>query len=79
MLKKILIIVPLAIVALLAVVLIAAAFQPDSFSMERSATLNVPPAALFEQVNDHTSSKNGTRFPKVTKVLDTLSRVSIPA
>ena len=53
MLKKILIFVPLAIVALLALVLIAAAFQPDSFAFERSATLAATPAALFEQVNDH--------------------------
>lgn len=53
MLKKTLIYVPLAIMALLALVLIAAAFQPDSFDFERSATLDATPAALFDQVNDH--------------------------
>ncbi len=51
--KKIFILVPVAIVALLALVLIAAAFQPDHFSVERSASLDATPAALFEQVNDH--------------------------
>lgn len=53
MLKKILIAVPLAIVAVVAVILIAAAFRPYSFAMERSATLDATPAALFAQVNNH--------------------------
>lgn len=51
--KKILILIPVAIVALIALVLIVAAFQPDSFSIERSATLDATPAALYEQVNNH--------------------------
>lgn len=53
MLKRILIFVPVAIAILLALVLIAAAFQPDRFSVERDALLGAPPGALFEQVNDH--------------------------
>ena len=51
--KKILVLVPLAIVAALTLVLIAASFQPDSFHMERSATLDATPEALFVQVQDH--------------------------
>ncbi len=42
-----------AIVAVVAVFLIVVGFKPDSFSVQRSATLNAPPASLFAQVNDH--------------------------
>ncbi len=48
MIKKILI----AFAALIAVVLIAAAFQPSEFRVTRSATLNAPAAAVFAEVND---------------------------
>lgn len=51
--RKILIFIPLAFVAIVALVVIAAAFQPDSFSVERSADLDATPAALYEQVNNH--------------------------
>lgn len=37
----------------LALVLVIAAFQPDTFSVERSATLSAPREALYEQVNNH--------------------------
>lgn len=49
MLKKIL----LGLAAILAGVLVVAAFQPDTFAVQRSLTIAAPPAALFEQVNDH--------------------------
>jgi hypothetical protein len=49
MIKKIL----LGLVALIVIVLIAAAMQPASFRVERSATIAATPQALFEQVNDH--------------------------
>lgn len=49
MIKKIL----LGLAALIAIVLIAAAMQPASFRVERSATIAATPQALFEQVNDH--------------------------
>ena len=53
MFKKILIIGTSPVVALVVLVAIAAALQPDDFSVERSAAHDAPPAALFEQVNDH--------------------------
>ena len=39
--------------ALIVILLIAIAMQPNHFRVERSATLAASPAALFEQVNDH--------------------------
>lgn len=49
MIKKIL----LGLVAVIALVLVVAAFQPNEFDVKRSATIAAPPVALFEQVNDH--------------------------
>ena len=49
MLKKIL----LGLVAIIVVILIVAAFQPSQFNVQRSLAIAAPPAALFEQVNDH--------------------------
>jgi len=49
MLKKIL----LGLALLIALVLVAAAFQPGEFSVQRSLAIAAPPAVLFEQVNDH--------------------------
>ena len=48
MLKKIL----LGIAALVAVVLIVAAFQPSTFAVSRSTLISAPPSALFPEVND---------------------------
>jgi uncharacterized protein YndB with AHSA1/START domain len=48
MLRKIL----LALAVVVAVVLIAAAFQPSSFAVSRSTLVSAPPAALFAEVND---------------------------
>ena len=48
MLKKIL----LALVAIIAAVLIVAAFQPDSYRVERSITIAASPADLFPHVNE---------------------------
>jgi len=48
MLKKILI----AVVVLIAAVLIYAATRPDSFRVERSATIKAPPEKVFALVND---------------------------
>lgn len=62
MLKKILILVPVAIIALVALILIAAAFQPDRFHVERSATLDASAASLFEQVNDHRNFEKWNPF-----------------
>ncbi|MDP3072979.1 MAG: SRPBCC family protein [Opitutaceae bacterium] len=49
MIKKIL----LGLVAVIALILIVAAFQPSQFSVQRSLAIAAPPAVLFEQVNDH--------------------------
>ncbi|HEX4936256.1 MAG TPA: SRPBCC family protein, partial [Gemmatimonadaceae bacterium] len=48
-LKKIL----LGVALLIALILVAAAFQPGDFSVQRSLAIAAPPAVLFEQVNDH--------------------------
>jgi hypothetical protein len=49
MIKKILI----GIAVVVVVFLIVAATRPAEYRVERSARLSAPPAALFEQVNDH--------------------------
>lgn len=48
MLKKILI----AILAIVAVLVVVIAMQPSEFRVERSATMQAPPADVFAQVND---------------------------
>ncbi|MBZ0207970.1 MAG: SRPBCC family protein [Flavobacteriales bacterium] len=48
MIKKIL----LALLAIVVLILIVAAFQPDNYHVERSATVVAPPEAVFAQVND---------------------------
>jgi uncharacterized protein YndB with AHSA1/START domain len=49
MLKKIL----LGLALVIALILVVAAFQPGEFSVQRSLAIAAPPAALFDQVNDH--------------------------
>jgi hypothetical protein len=53
MIKKILIGIAVAIVAVVAILLVVAATRPAEYRVERSATLSASPEALFEQVNDH--------------------------
>src|SRR5579859_4978971 len=48
MFKKILI----GVVAVIAVILIAASFQPGTFSTQRTATINAKPEKIFAQIND---------------------------
>ncbi len=48
MLKKIL----LGLAAIIAIILIAAAFQPPHYRVERTATINLPPGVVFAHVND---------------------------
>lgn len=49
MIKKIL----LGLVAVIALILVVAAFQPGEFQVQRSLVIAAPAQALFEQVNDH--------------------------
>ena len=49
MIKKLL----LGLVAIIALILIVAAFRPNEFRVKRSATLSASPIALFAHVNDH--------------------------
>ncbi|MBL9202957.1 MAG: SRPBCC family protein [Opitutaceae bacterium] len=49
MLKKIL----LGLAAVIALILIVAAFQPSQYAVQRSLVIAAPASALFEQVNDH--------------------------
>lgn len=49
MIKKIL----LGLVAVIALILVVAAFQPGDFQVQRSLAIAAPAQALFEQVNDH--------------------------
>jgi hypothetical protein len=53
MLKKILIGFAATVALLIALFLIAVVTRPDTFRVERSATLGASPAALFENVNNH--------------------------
>ena len=48
MIKKI--VIGLAVV--IAAILIAANFQPDSFTVQRSTTIKAPPEKIFAQIND---------------------------
>ena len=43
----------IGLAAIIVILLIVIALQPNKFRVERSATLAATPAALFEQVNDH--------------------------
>jgi len=61
MLKKIL----LALAALIAVVLIVAAFQPAEFQVSRSTLISAPPAALFAEVNELPRWKNWSPYEKL--------------
>jgi uncharacterized protein YndB with AHSA1/START domain len=61
MIKKILI----GLVAVIALVLIVAALQPNDFRVERSASLAAPQAALFEYVNDHHKFNEWNPFIKM--------------
>jgi len=51
MFKKILLCLA-TVIAIIAIVLVLAAFQPDTMIVERSATMAAPPAAVFAVVND---------------------------
>ncbi len=53
MIKKILLALLAATAVVVIIILGLAAFQPDSFSVQRSVTISAPPQVLFEQVNDH--------------------------
>jgi uncharacterized protein YndB with AHSA1/START domain len=53
MIKKILLGLAVGFAAIIALILIVAAFQSNEFRIERSATLAASPAVLFEHVNDH--------------------------
>lgn len=50
--KKILLGILAAFLALIAIISVAASMQPTDFSYTRSATFKATPAAVFEQVND---------------------------
>ncbi len=52
MIKKIVIGVLIALIALIAGVLILAANKPDSFRVQRSATIQAPPEKIFALIND---------------------------
>ena len=46
-------IILLGLGAVIALILIIAAFQPGEFQVKRSLAIAAPPAVLFDQVNDH--------------------------
>src|SRR3954471_18408073 len=60
MIKKIL----LAIIAALAVVLVYAATRPDSFSVERSASIKAPPDKIYPLINDLRSFNTWNPYDK---------------
>ena len=61
MIKKIL----LGLAAVIVLILIVAAFQPNEFRVKRSATLSASPMALFEHVNDHHKFAKWNPFMKL--------------
>ena len=52
MIKKILLGILIVVLALVAVISILAALQPNHYHIERSATINAPASVVFAQVND---------------------------
>jgi hypothetical protein len=52
MIKKILLIAVVVIVVIIGACLVVVAMQPGHYRVERSATMNAPPSAVFNQVND---------------------------
>lgn len=68
MLKKILI----GLGVIIAVILIAAAFQPSTFHVERTAVLRSSPAVVYAQVNDF---RNWSQFNPFEE-LDTTAKIS---
>jgi uncharacterized protein YndB with AHSA1/START domain len=70
MIKKILI----GLAAVIAIILIAAAFQPDEMSVSRSATIAAPPEAVFKVVNDFRQWDSWSPWskldPNMTKTLE---------
>lgn len=70
MLKKILI----GLVAVIAIVLVYAATKPNTFHIERSATIAAPPAVLFEFANDQKKFEQWNPWQKVDpKIKNTFS------
>jgi hypothetical protein len=67
MIKKILI----GLGAIIALILIVAAFQPNEFRVKRSATLPASPAALFAHVNDHHKFNAWNPFMKLDPAVKT--------
>ncbi len=61
MLKKIL----LGLAALVAIVLIVAAVKSPDFRVERSRSIAAPPAAIFEQLNNHKKFNQWNPFLKM--------------
>ncbi len=58
MIKKIAIVVFIALVVLIAGVLILAATKPDTFRVERAATIQAPPEKIFSLINDFKVGKD---------------------
>lgn len=56
--------IALALVALLAIVLIYAAMQPDTFRVERSARIDAAPEKVFAQINDLHNWKDWSAWEK---------------
>lgn len=52
MAKKIIIAVALLLVGLIGGLFVVIGLQPSNFSVQRSATMTAPPAAVFAQIND---------------------------
>src|SRR3954451_5456748 len=53
MVKKIVIGVAAAIAALVVLMVIVVAMQPEDFRVSRTAKMNAPPSSVFAQVNDY--------------------------
>src|SRR5678815_3230260 len=65
MIKKILLGLFATVAAVVAVLLVTAAFRSADFHVERSATLAASPAVLFDQVNNHRKFSTWNPFMKL--------------
>jgi uncharacterized protein YndB with AHSA1/START domain len=57
-------IIGIAIVVLVAAVLISAAMQPDTFRIQRSASIQAPPERIFAVLNDFQQSPSWSPYEK---------------
>lgn len=63
--KKTLTIIVILFAGLIAGILVAASFQPDTFQVERSASINAPASVIFPYINDLKKWSSWSPYEKI--------------